>query len=210
MRSNLLPVSRFGFKYIGVALCAFIVFSLLDLEFLAVISAVLIVVFVFVYRNPERELVSFEQESLLSPADGTVVSIDEIENPEYTYRVEIESSYMDVGVLRAPFDSCVKSLILQKGARLSKESPLSQDLNENVEITFENTHLNKVKIRHVLKRSFDEINIDLAIGQNIKQSSRYGFVSNATTILYLPQNFRLNIALGSEVKASQTLIGYFS
>jgi len=28
--------------------------------------------------------------------------------------------------------------------------------------------------------------------------------------LYLPKNFRLNISQGDEVKASQTLLGYFS
>lgn len=46
--------------------------------------------------------------------------------------------------------------------------------------------------------------------ESLKQASRYGFISNATTTIYLPQNFRVNVAVGSELKGSETLIGYFS
>ncbi len=210
MKSNILPVSSVGFKYIISAFIAFIVFYIFDIDFLAFISFVLIVVFGYIFRNPERELPSFEKNSLVSPVDGSVVSIEDIQDSEYAYKLEIDSGYLDVGVLRTPFDSVVQSVTLRKGARLSKASILYEDINENAELIFIDENSNSVKIRHQLKRSFDSININLKTTQNIKQASRYGVMINGITTIYLPKNFRLNVTLGSELEGSKTLIGYFS
>ncbi len=210
MKSNLLPVSSTGFKYIGYCALAFVVFSIFDLDLLAFISFVLIVTCVFIYRNPEREILSFEANSLLSPVDGRVISIEDIQDSKYAYKIEIQSNYLDVGVLRVPLDASVESINMKKGARLPKSSSLHNCINEKVELTFVDSNLNSVQVKHQLNRSFDGLHIDVSVSQKIRQSSRYGTMQNGTTTIYLPQNFRVNVALGNELKASETLMGYFS
>lgn len=210
MKSNLLPVSNTGFRYIISALVAFIVFSIFDIDFLALVSFIFIISFGVIFRNPERELPLFEKNSLVSPVDGSVVSIEDIQDSQYAYKVEIDSTYLEVGVLRTPFDSVVKSVTKRRGARLAKTSVLSKDINESAELIFVDDNSNSVKVRHQLQRSFDDINIDIKPTQNIKQAYRYGVMSNGITTIYLPKNFRLNVTLGSELEGSQTLIGYFS
>ncbi len=209
MKNNLFPISSVGFKYIASAFSAFIIFSIFDIEFLVLVSFVLIIAFGFVFRNPEREVPSFERYSLVSPVDGSVISIEDIQNSEYAYKLEIDSTYLDVGVLRTPLDSTLQNVIVRKGARLGT-STLSEDINENAELIFVDENSNSVKIVHRLKRSFDDISVDVKSTQNVKQASRYGVMINGTTTLYLPKNFRLNVSVGSEIKGSQTLIGYFS
>ena len=210
MKSNLLPVASAGFKYIASAFLAFIIFSIFDIEFFALISFILMIAFAFIFRNPEREVLSFEKNSLVSPVDGNVISIEDIQESEYAYKLEIDSTYLDVGVLRTPLNATLQSVVKMNGARLASTSTLSKDINENVELVFVDESSNSVKIVHKLKRSFDGITVDVKNDQNLKQASRYGVMLNGTTTIYLPKNFRLNVTLGSELEGSQTLIGYFS
>jgi len=210
MKSNLLPVSSAGFKYIASAFLALIIFSIFDVEFLALISFIGMFAFGFIFRNPEREVPSFEKNSLVSPVDGNVISIEDIQDPEYAYKLEIDSTYLNVSVLRTPLDATLKSVVKRRGARLSSSSALSENINENAALIFTDKNSNSVKIIHTLKRSFDNINVDIKNYQNVKQASRYGVMINGTTTLYLPKNFRLNVTLDSELEGSQTLIGYFS
>lgn len=210
MKSNLLPISSAGFKYIGYTALAFIVLVIFDLDFLAFISFISLVFLVFVFRNPERELVSFESNSIFSPVDGRVISIEEIKDSKYAYKIDIKSNYLDVGVLRAPLDATLESVAIQRGTRLPDSSLLSKKINENAELVFIDGSGNSIKLKHQLARSFDNLNIDISSSQKIRQSLRYGVMINGTTTIFLPSNVRMNIAIGSELKASQTLIGYFS
>ena len=210
MTNNLLPVASAGFKYIGYAFLAFIVFTIFDFDFLSFLSFVLVVTFAFMYRNPEREVISFEKNSLLSPIDGKVISIEDIQDPDYSYKIRVDNSYLDISVLRVPFDATVKSINTKRGSRLASSSTLFDDINENSELVFVDENSNMMKVKHKLKRSFDTINIDVIKSQNVKQSFRYGVMLNGITEIYLPKNFRINVTVANELKGSQTLIGYFS
>lgn len=210
MNNNLLPIAKEGFSRIGLAILAYIVFTILDFDFLEFFSFLLIVFFVFVYRNPERMIPSLEKMSVLSPVDGVVLSIQELEDDEYLYKLEINSSYLNVSLLRTPLNSALEHLDIKHGARLSQNTPLSKDINERVDLVFEDEYKNKIKVSHILKQSFDDIKLNVIPKQRLIQGSRYGLMVNGITTIYLPQNFRLNVSVGQEIEASQTLIGYFS
>lgn len=210
MNNNLLPVAKEGFSRIGFTILAFIIFAILDLELLEFFSFLTLIFFIFVYRNPERMIPNFEQMSVVSPVDGVVLSIEELENKEYAYKIEINSSYLNVSLLRAPLSSSVENINIKHGARLSQTSLLSRDINERVELIFQDTHENKIKVSHILKQSFDDIKLDVITKQNLVQGSRYGLMVNGITTIYLPQNFRVNVSIGQELNASQSLVGYFS
>ncbi len=210
MKSNLLPISAAGFKYIGYAAIALIVFTIVDLEFLAFITFIVLVGFIFVFRNPERELLTFESNNVLSPVDGRVTAIEDLKDSKYAYKIDIESNYFDVGVLRVPLDARLESLKIQRGARLAESSSLNKKINENAELTFVDNNSNSIKVKHSLARSFDSVHMDVVESQDLRQSARYGFIVQGITTIYLPHNFRVNLSIGSELKASETLIGYFS
>lgn len=210
MRSNLLPIAKEGWNYIAGAVAFFILFAFLDFgswQFLAFIAALL---FIFVFRNPERANLYYQENSVVSPVDGVVNSIEELKDDDYAYKVEIENSYLNVSLLRVPFTSSLIHVEKQSGARLSKFSPLSKSINENAELVFLDKNSNSMKVSHRLKQSFIGIEIEPIKAQNLYQGSRYGIMLNGITTLYLPQNFRLNVSVGAELTASETLIGYFT
>ena len=210
MTSNLLPIAKEGWNYIGYALGSLVLFSILDLEFLQLLSFVVFVFFVVVFRNPERELPNFELNSVLCPVDGEVIEIETLTDNEYAYRVSINTTYKDVGVLRSPMNASLTSVMKKHGTRLSLDNPIAQQTNENVDIVFQDSNTNKIKVHHIVKQSLCGVVIDAEENKSIAQSARYGIMINGMTHIYLPHNFRLSLIVGEETTASQSLVGYFS
>jgi phosphatidylserine decarboxylase len=209
MKNNLFPISQVGLKYMAYSFALFTLFVIFAFDFFALVSFIFIFIFAYIYRNPERELNIFEKNSFLAPVDGEVIAINEISDAEYAYKVKVDNSYLDVAVLRAPYDSKLESISVHKGTRLSLNSPLSESLNENIELVFSNASASKAKIKHILKQSITSFDINVKESQFIHQTARYGTMPNGVTEIYIPRNFRLNINVGNKLLASQTLIGYF-
>ena len=209
MKNNLFPISQIGLKYMAYSFAFFTLFVIFDFDFFALVSFVFVLLFAYIYRNPERELNIFEKNSFLAPVDGEVIAITEITDEDYGYKIAVESNYLDVCVLRAPHDSKLESVFVQKGARLSLDSALAQSLNENVVLVFSNANASKVKIKHILKQSITTFDINMKESQFVHQTARYGTMPNGMSEIYIPRNFRLNINVGNKLHASQTLMGYF-
>ncbi|MCK9454553.1 MAG: phosphatidylserine decarboxylase [Sulfurimonas sp.] len=212
MKSNLLPIAKEGWSYLAASLFFLVVFTIFDFSFLQFLAFLVTLFFIFIFRNPERESMLYQENSVVSPVDGVVRSIEELEDENsYAYKVEVEGSYLNVALLRAPFTSSLKQKELRRGARISPLAALSKDINENVKLVFMDTKSsNKIKVVHRLKQSIKGIDVDIIEGQNLMQGSRYGVVVNGITELYLPHNFRLNIGIGNELRASESLVGYFT
>ncbi len=210
MRNNLFIINQHGYKYIGYTLFIAFIFSILDLELFSFISFVLALFFIYNFRNPERAISFLDDKAVISPVDGIVSSIDELQDDQYAYKIVIESSYMDVGILRVPVSGHIENMRLIRGTRTSKKSKLFYDLNEMAEVVFTDVNTNKIKVIHHLKQSFLPINIDITKNDTLYKGTRYGYAMNNMSEIYLSKNFRLNIKPNNEVKASQSLIGYFS
>ena len=209
MKSNIFPISQIGLKYMAYSFALFTLFVIFDFDLFALVSFAFVILFAYMYRNPERELSVFEQNSCLSPVDGEIISIDEIKDKDYMYKITVDNSYLNIALLRAPFDSKLESVSIHHGARLSFNSNISSDLNENVELLFSNSNNIKVKIKHISKQSITSFDINIKESDSIHQTQRYGTMPNGITEIYIPRNFRLNINVGNKIVASQTLIGYF-
>jgi len=210
MRNNLFPIAKEGWKYIASASVILILFTLLDFDLLTFFILLTLLTFIYLFRNPERQLPIFEKLSVVAPSDGVVNAIVELQDSDYSYRVDIESSCLDVAVLRAPLSAKLESITKYNGTRVSLNSKLFKDTNENVELVFVDEKENRLKITHRLKQSFSPLFIETIKSQNLHQTARYGLMINGVTSIYLPNNFRLDINVGNELKASESLIGYFS
>jgi phosphatidylserine decarboxylase len=210
MNNNLFIVAKYGSSYVAYSALAFVVFYIFGFEFLATVAFFVILYFVAIFRNPERELQVFESSSIIAPCDGVVSSIEELEDDEYRYKIEIEGSITDVGILRSPVNGKVANAVLTKGTKLSKRSKLFNELNEALSIEFIDEKQNSIKVEHRSKQSFVPIFSDLKESQEIIKSIRYGFATNCVTTIYLKNNVRLNVQLAQQVRAAESLIANFS
>ena len=210
MNNNLLPIAKEGLVYIATSAVLVLVLLVLDLDFLAFVGTLVTISLIFAFRNPERSLPEFLDLSVLSVSDGIVKSIEELSDSDYAYKVEVESNFLDIGVLRTPFTATLVTSRHINGTKVSKTSPLFLDLNEMLELVFEDKSKNKIKVVHRVKQSFAPIYSDAIELQKLPQTSRYGMMVNGVTTLYFPSNFRMNINVGNELKAAESLMGYFS
>lgn len=206
---NLFIVAKSGWSYLLVTFVLGLFFIAIDFNVLAFVAFALLLFFLYVFRNPERELSSFEDTSIVSPVDGVVTAIEELEDSEYAYRIDVVSSYFDVSLLRSPISATLKELSIQKGARVSNTSALKK-INENVSIVFGDSKSNNIKITHTLGQSFAGIDIDTTAEQKLLKGSRYGLMLCGVSSIYLPKNVRLNLHVSTRLRASETLIGFFS
>jgi phosphatidylserine decarboxylase len=209
MDNNLFILHKHAFKYVAYAFAAFILFSLLDLELFALVALLFFAVCVYVFRNPEKSIAVHEANAVLSPIDGKVVAIEELEDEEYAYKIVIESGYRDISILRAPLNAKVTELSTVRGARLSSASKLAPLLNEYATIEMQDNAKHRMKMTHRLTRSFAPLFIDISKDMELIKGRRYGVMISGETTLYLPASFKVNVERGSRVSASETLIGYF-
>lgn len=70
------PIAIEGFTYLGILAFLAWAAAIIGFTVLSFIFAVLAVITLFFFRDPEREIPE-EEDSIVSPADGTVIKIEE-------------------------------------------------------------------------------------------------------------------------------------
>jgi len=208
MNNNSFSLYKSAKKYIVYSLIAFFIFWIFDFEILKYLSVIAMVSFIFLFRNPFRSVSSYEKNRVLAPVDGKVISIEDIDDKYFTKKIEIDSTCFNVAVLYSPMRCIVTDIIKTNGAKLPSSDSKFKKLNENITLIFENEDKHKLKINHLTKFSFSDIDIDLFVKQKLEDGTVYGFMLNGITTIYIPKDFKLNLSVGSEIVATQT-IGYF-
>lgn len=211
MQNNLSFIAKEGWKVLGYSIAIFIFLVLLHLNFLSYIAFGFVLFFAFVYRNPERASNVDDANGVVSPVDGKILSIEELyKDDEYAYKLTIDSSYTNVSVLRSPMSATVTDFKYIHGTKLAYGDVLYNALNETITFTLISKEDRKIKIKHTLKESFDDLNIYIKEGETLNISTRYGFMITGITTIYLPKSFNINVNVGSKLLASASLLGNFN
>ncbi|WP_345974974.1 phosphatidylserine decarboxylase [Sulfurimonas sp. HSL3-7] len=204
-------IAKDGFKCIAASAALMLFFMAIDADLFSFLSGVLLLVTIWTFRNPERTIPHFQQDSIVSVADGVIRSIETIEDAkgESSYKIVIKSGFLDASVLRVPFSCEVSEAELLYGARLNSLTPLSDSLNEQCRIVF-GRGKKQVRVMHKLQISSVGIKNHLSEKSRAVQGARYGLMVNGKTTLILPVNSRVAVKVGAKVRAGETLIGFFS
>ncbi|MDA3946712.1 MAG: phosphatidylserine decarboxylase [Helicobacteraceae bacterium] len=184
---------------------------LIDADFLAFLSFLLVLVTLWIYRNPERTVPYLEKNSIVSIADGTIKSIEtlEVDKGIDRYKIVIKTGFLDTAILRVPFACEVQSTELVHGARLSSYTPLANKLNEQSHIVFGQDD-KEISVTHTMHLASVGIKNRLKTKAPVVQGMRYGLMVKGETTVVLPANSRIAVKVGDTVRAGETLLGFFS
>lgn len=201
--------------------CFLIGCSLLYLGYIAykplfIIGVILIIISGFIlsfFRDFPRSIVSADNE-FISPADGTVVEIKEIENTEYydgkCLRVAIFMSIFNAHVNRAPFDGVIKKIRYKEGRFMNAMKSQASDLNESNAIFLE-TSEGYITIRQIAGKIARRIVCPVKEGMFLKKGQKIGMIKFGSRVeLYLPQNVKIYVKISDKVYAGATIIGKFN
>lgn len=197
--SALILFSAFYFFPENVSLQIFAVFISIFLE---------IIILQF-FRKPERKI-SPNENYVFSPADGKVVAIEEIYEPEYfrekKIQVSIFMSPLNVHINWNPIGGKVKYAKYHPGLYLVAWHPKSSTENERTTFVIAN---NKTEIlfRQIAGAVARRIVYYIKEGDTVTQGNEMGFIKFGSRVdVFLPLNSKINVAINEKVKGCETVI----
>ena len=156
------------------------------------------------FRIPRRIFTENETE-LISPADGTIVTIEQVFEKCYLkedcMQVSIFMSGTDVHVNRYPCDGVVEYVKFRRGNYFVASYPKSSDLNERTEVGMKLANGKKIMIRQVAGVMARRIVCYAKEGESVRQNQEMGFIKFGSRIdLFLPLDFPISVGLQDKVK----------
>lgn len=187
-------------------------YRLLSYGLYAILLFFLVMVVQF-FRNPTRTTI-IDPQTVIAPADGKVVIIEEVDEPEYfqgkRLMVSIFMSPINVHVNRNPVSGIVKYFKYHPGEYLVAWHPKSSTLNERTSIVIENEAGIPVLFRQIAGALARRIRWYVKEGDSVVQGQEFGFIKFGSRIdIYLPVGTDVKVALGDKVWGGETIVAKF-
>ncbi len=164
----------------------------------------------YIYRNPERIPVEEDKMSLLSPMDGKITDISKVrvKDGKEFLKLEIRKNVFNVILLRSPISLTITDTKRIHGLFLDTSSDLHKKIGEKAILTCKGEVSDIVMIIYagIFNR---KIELFKTIGP-LRFASRFGSMLDGSMELLLPVDTRIKVSLGDEVKAGESVLGYFS
>lgn len=181
--------------------------------FVTALSGIFFLFNLWFFRQPKRTVIP-NDNLILAPADGKIVAIEEVFEPEYfqekRLQVSIFMSPLNVHVNRYPVTGTVKYLKYHKGKYLVAWHPKSSELNERTSVVIENQY-GEILLRQIAGVLARRIVYYPNVGDAVIQGDDLGFIKFGSRVdLFLPINSsELKISLGQKVVGNQTVISEY-
>lgn len=178
-----------------------------------IISILLYFLIVNFFRFPNRIIIQ-DDNTILAPADGKVVVIEETEEPEYfkdrRIQVSIFMSILNVHINWFPVNGIIKYFKYHKGNFAAAYLPKSSMENERTTIVLESDHGETILMRQIAGAMAKRIVSYAPIGGKVRQDQHAGFIKFGSRVdLFLPLDCKIEVKLGQKTTGSQTIIGTF-
>lgn len=177
-----------------------------------VISVVFYLFILKFFRSPNRQIIS-QEGKFLSPADGTIVIIEESYVKEYfddkRLQVSIFMSAHNVHINWNPVSGIIKYFKYHPGKFFIASLPKASEFNEHTSIVYE-TGGKLVMVRQIAGFVARRIVYYLKEGMPVNQGDQFGFIKFGSRIdIFFPLGTKVNVNLNQKVKGTETVIAEF-
>ncbi len=201
---------------IGIACLVIILAALFLINHTTVKAIIIILSVVFLgfslnfFRDPHRNP-PHNDNAILSPADGTVVLIKDVDEREFlnapAVQVSIFMSPLDVHVNRFPISGTVVFFRYITGDYVVAMDDKSSERNERTHIGIENERF-RVLIKQIAGFIARRIVCDLHVGDRAVAGERFGMIKFGSRVdVIMPVGTAVNVSLNQHVTAGETVIG---
>jgi phosphatidylserine decarboxylase len=164
------------------------------------------------FRDPDRRTPA-GANVVVSPADGRVVQIKEVENAEYlggpALQVSVFMSPLDVHVNRIPIDGRVGYFKHIDGEFLVAFDDKSSERNERTHIGIERPGY-KVLFKQIAGTVARRIVAELKQGQEVRMGDRFGMIKFGSRVdVLVPKGSALAVRLNERVVAGETVLARY-
>ena len=177
---------------------------------LQIFSLIIFVFILWFFRNPKRNIIK-NPELILSPADGKVIAIKEVDELEYfkdkKIQISIFLSPLDIHVNRYPVSGEILYSKYHKGEYLVAWHPKSSDKNERTTVVIKNKKFGEVMYRQIAGAVARRIVNYAKVNYNVEQGDDSGFIKFGSRVdLFLSKDLNLKIKVGDKVKGGLSII----
>ncbi|MCB0650848.1 MAG: phosphatidylserine decarboxylase family protein [Saprospiraceae bacterium] len=181
--------------------------------YLAIVSVGIWFFVLWFFRNPTREIFLPQDNVIYAPADGKIVVIEEIIEPEYFHEKRIQVSIFmspaNVHVNRNPISGTVNYFKYHPGKYLVAWHPKSSTENERATTVIKNGHV-EIMLRQIAGAMAKRIKTYLHVGEEVVQGTDLGFIKFGSRVdLFLPLDAKLEVEIGQKVKGNKTIIARY-
>ncbi len=210
MKNYGIPVAAEGWPFILPLAAVMVLCFVFGWKNTSYVFFVLTLFVLFFFRDPERA-VPEGKGVVVSPADGKVIVIKDIYEPDYlkqdVKQISIFLSVFNVHVNRAPIGGTVETVKYNPGKFLVASLDKASLDNEQTAMVISNGR-NKVLVKQIAGLIARRIVCYAKSGDLLKAGERYGLIRFGSRVdLFLPKNTDLMVKVGDRIKGSRDVIG---
>ncbi|MGJ8549775.1 phosphatidylserine decarboxylase family protein [Winogradskyella wichelsiae] len=162
------------------------------------------------FRNPKRSTNPDEKQAV-SPVDGKVVVIEEVQENEFfkdkRIQVSVFMSPVNVHVTRFPISGNVTYSKYHPGKYLVAWHPKASEENERTTVVVENKHFGKILYRQIAGALAKRIVNYAKVDMQAKQGGDSGFIKFGSRVdLFLPLDAKIKVELNQKVRGGESII----
>ena len=200
-----------GYRFLAIALIVtFILF--LASNFFGLVSLVLTIWVYYFFRNPERFPIN-DENYLLSPADGTVSQIIQINGPielglekkKYT-RVSIFMNVFNCHVNRVPSSGKVEKIFYKPGKYLNASLDKASDENERNYVIMKNTSGDELVLVQIAGLIARRIVCEIKENDELKQGSTFGIIRFGSRVDLYFENYKILVKVNQKTISGETIL----
>lgn len=165
----------------------------------------------FFFRDPERNLP--ERDCIVAPADGKVISIDNVREDTYlngsARQITIFLSLMNIHVNRYPVSGNVEYVSYYPGKYLVAWHPKASELNERAEFGIKHSSGLKFFFRQITGFVARRIVFHTKEGDSVSAGERFGIMKFGSRMdILVPEDKELLVKKGDRTVGGETVIAY--
>lgn len=162
------------------------------------------------FRNPIFSITK-DETTVIAPADGKVVVIEETEETEYLKgkrkQISIFMSPINVHVNRMPVGGEISYYRYHPGKYLVAWHPKSSTENERTTVVVKNKKGEEVLFRQIAGALARRIKCYVKEGQTLEQGDEFGFIKFGSRVdIFLPLDATVTVKIGDITKGGRTVI----
>ena len=200
--------------FVVLAVIVYLVFRFSDiawLRYLIVFATVVVFgLFAQFFRNPARNTV-LNTNHVIAPADGKVVVIENVEEPEYfkgtRKQISIFMSPLNVHVNRNPISGVVSYFKYHPGKYLVAWHPKSSTDNERTTTVIKNDDGEEILFRQIAGAVARRICYYVDTGDTVKQGEEMGFIKFGSRIdVFVPTDSKITVDIDQITRGGETVL----
>lgn len=165
------------------------------------------------FRNPSRKY-TINENQILAPADGKVVVIEEVEEPEYykgkRRQISVFMSPINVHINRNPISGEVKYFKYHPGKYLVAWHPKASLENERTTVVLENKMNQSILMRQIAGALAKRIVWYIKETDHVAQTDEFGFIKFGSRVdVFVPLDAKIKVQLGQVTKGGITVLAEF-